>query len=58
MHLLVLLIIALLVVGPKRLPGVGRAMGSGIREFRDGLTGRESEKPSEAPLIEPKPPRS
>jgi sec-independent protein translocase protein TatA len=39
-HLLVVLVVGLLVLGPKRLPGAGRALGNGIREFRDGISGR------------------
>jgi sec-independent protein translocase protein TatA len=35
--LLVVLVIVLLFFGPKRLPGLGRSLGSGIREFKDGL---------------------
>lgn len=37
MHLLVLLIIAMFVFGPKRLPELGKAMGDGIRSFRNGM---------------------
>lgn len=37
MHLLVVLIIAVLVLGPKKLPDAGRALGSGIRQFKDSL---------------------
>jgi sec-independent protein translocase protein TatA len=36
--LIVILIVALLVFGPKRLPELGRSLGSGIRSFRDGLS--------------------
>jgi sec-independent protein translocase protein TatA len=39
-ELVVVLVIALLVLGPKRLPGAGRSLGRGIREFKDGITGR------------------
>lgn len=43
--LIVVLVIVLLFVGPKRLPGLGRGIGSGLREFKDGITGgRNSEK--------------
>ncbi|HWF55099.1 MAG TPA: twin-arginine translocase TatA/TatE family subunit [Solirubrobacteraceae bacterium] len=35
---LVVLVIVLLFFGPKRLPGLGRSLGSGIREFKDGLS--------------------
>lgn len=37
MHLLVLLIIAMFVFGPKRLPELGKAMGEGIRSFKKGI---------------------
>lgn len=38
-HILFVLIVAVLVLGPKRLPQVGRSLGTGIREFRDSLSG-------------------
>ena len=37
MELAIVLVIALLVLGPKRLPEVGRSLGKGIREFRESL---------------------
>lgn len=40
-HLLFILVVALLVLGPKRLPEVGRALGRGIRDFRGALSGDE-----------------
>ena len=40
-HVAILLIVALLVLGPKRLPEAGRAVGTGIREFKDAITGRD-----------------
>src|ERR1700744_4633080 len=39
MHLLIVLIVAVLVLGPKKLPEVGRSLGSGIRQFKDTLEG-------------------
>lgn len=39
MELVIVLIIALLVVGPKRLPEVGRSVGKGMREFKDSIAG-------------------
>jgi sec-independent protein translocase protein TatA len=38
MELAIVLVVALLVLGPKRLPEVGRSLGNGIREFRDSLS--------------------
>lgn len=38
-HLLFVLVIALLVLGPKRLPEVGRSLGRGLRDFRSAMSG-------------------
>jgi len=38
-HLLLILVVALLVLGPKRLPEAGRALGNGIRDFRNAMSG-------------------
>ncbi len=40
-HVAILLIVALLSLGPKRLPETGRALGTSIREFKDAITGRD-----------------
>ena len=37
MHLLVILIVCMLVFGPKKLPELGKGLGEGIRSFRDSL---------------------
>jgi sec-independent protein translocase protein TatA len=37
--MLIVLVIALVVFGPKRLPDLGRSLGSGMREFKDSITG-------------------
>jgi sec-independent protein translocase protein TatA len=39
MELIVVLILALVVLGPKRLPDVGRSLGRGMREFRESVSG-------------------
>ena len=39
MELIIVLVIALLVIGPKRLPEVGKSLGKGMREFKDSLSG-------------------
>jgi sec-independent protein translocase protein TatA len=38
-ELVVVLLIALIVLGPKKLPEVGRSIGAGMREFKDSLSG-------------------
>jgi sec-independent protein translocase protein TatA len=48
-HLLFVLVVALLVLGPKRLPEVGRALGRGLRDFRNAISGEESPEPTIAP---------
>jgi sec-independent protein translocase protein TatA len=58
LELMVILIIALLVVGPKRLPEVGRSIGRGIREFRNAQ--EEVQKTIQSALDEgpsPQPPK-
>jgi sec-independent protein translocase protein TatA len=39
MELIVVLVIALVVLGPKKLPGLGRSLGTGMREFKESITG-------------------
>jgi sec-independent protein translocase protein TatA len=40
-ELLILLVVVLLVFGPKRLPEMGRSLGKGMREFKDSVTGKD-----------------
>ena len=42
MHLLVVLFIALLVFGPKKLPELGKGLGDGIRSFKDSMKEKEA----------------
>ena len=63
-HLLFVLVIALLVLGPKRLPEVGRSLGKGLKDFRSALSGEEHEHheeivaPASAATPAPPPPTS
>ena len=41
MHIVFLAVLGLLLFGPKRLPEIGRSLGSGIREFKSTVTGEE-----------------
>ena len=43
-ELIVVLVIALLVFGPKRLPDLGRSLGGGMREFKNSVTGAERDE--------------
>ena len=43
-ELIIVLVILLVIFGPKRLPGAGKALGTGMREFKDSLTGGKDEK--------------
>ena len=44
-QLAIVLIIALVILGPKRLPDVGKSLGRGIREFKDSVSGHDVPKP-------------
>jgi len=43
----IILLIILIVLGPKRLPGLGRQLGSGMREFKDSITGKDKDDDDE-----------
>ena len=68
-EILILLLVVLLVFGPKRLPEMGRSLGKGMREFKDSISGKDdddvpihkqyaSELPAvdDAPVAAPVPP--
>ena len=42
MEIVAVLVIALLILGPKRLPEMGKSLGSGMRSFKDAVTGADS----------------
>ena len=48
LELIIVLVIALLIFGPKRLPTLGRQLGSGMREFKDSITGNGSKDDDDA----------
>jgi sec-independent protein translocase protein TatA len=56
MELVIVLVIALLILGPKRLPEAGKAIGKGMRGFKDSLSGMsaddhdEDDEPSAIPV--------
>ena len=47
--ILIVLVIALVVLGPSRLPELGRSLGQGIREFRQAVDGESEPAPDESP---------
>jgi sec-independent protein translocase protein TatA len=49
MHLLVIMVIALFVFGPKRLPELGKGLGDGIKSFKNAMNGDDDTKPNDTP---------
>ncbi len=54
MHLLLILGIALLFFGPKRLPELGKGLGTSIRDFRDAMSGQKPDDKANSQLEAPK----
>ena len=53
-EIVILLVVALLVFGPKRLPEMGRSIGKGMREFKDSVSGSDNDAVApELPADEP-----
>jgi sec-independent protein translocase protein TatA len=46
LHIAFLVVILLLVFGAKRLPEIGRSLGSGMREFKDSVSGEATSRPT------------
>jgi sec-independent protein translocase protein TatA len=44
-EIILLLVVVLLIFGPKRVPEIGRSLGKGMREFKQSITGKEEELP-------------
>jgi sec-independent protein translocase protein TatA len=43
LELVIVLVIVLVIFGPKKLPGLGRSLGTGMREFKDSITGNSKD---------------
>jgi len=52
MELIIVLVLALIILGPKRLPDAGRSLGRGMREFKDSLSGGPPRERASAPELD------
>jgi len=50
---LIILLVLLVIFGPKRLPEMGRSLGRGIREFKDSVTGNDNDEPEKVEIAPP-----
>jgi sec-independent protein translocase protein TatA len=55
LEIVIILVIVLIIFGPKRLPDLGRSLGRGMREFKDSVTGKDKDELSEAAVDKPDP---
>ncbi len=51
LHIAFLVVILLLVFGARRLPEIGRSLGTGMREFKDSISGERSEASQQQPAL-------
>ena len=51
LELIIVLVIALVIFGPKRLPDLGRSLGSGMREFKDSITAKSNDDDDDASVL-------
>ncbi len=52
LEIIIVLVIVLIIFGPKRLPDLGRSLGRGMREFKDSVTGKDDDKDELGPADE------
>jgi sec-independent protein translocase protein TatA len=55
LELIVVLLIVLVIFGPKRLPMLGRQLGRGMREFKESITGRDDDEHDDEGQVAPRP---
>jgi len=48
-HLIIVLVIALLIFGPSKLPGLGKGLGEGLRGFKEGIKGNPDPPKQDTP---------
>ncbi len=56
LEIIIVLVIVLVVFGPKRLPDLGKSLGKGMREFKDSVTGKDKEELPDVQHVSPVPP--
>ena len=52
LELVIVLVVVLVIFGPKRLPYLGRSLGKGMREFKDSVTGKDKDELPESSNVE------
>jgi sec-independent protein translocase protein TatA len=52
LEIVIILVIVLVIFGPKRLPDLGRSLGKGMREFKDSVTGKDNDELPESSSVE------
>jgi len=52
LELILILVVVLLLFGAKRLPELGRSLGSGMKEFKDSVTGKDDAAEPDRPALE------
>ena len=55
LEIVIILVIVLIIFGPKRLPDLGRSLGHGMREFKDSVTGKDKDELAERSADKPDP---
>jgi sec-independent protein translocase protein TatA len=55
LEIIIVLVVVLIIFGPKRLPELGRSMGRGMREFKDSVTGKDDDKKPEITAAQQQP---
>lgn len=55
LEIAIVLVIVLIIFGPKRLPDLGRSLGTSMREFKDSVTGKDDEKEIDSGDAKPEP---
>jgi sec-independent protein translocase protein TatA len=55
LEIVIVLVIVLIIFGPKRLPDLGRSLGTSMREFKDSVTGKDDDKEIDSGDAKPEP---